>query len=214
MKIALLVVHHSGHMEKGRARGSSSLRAAVDTEYSLESSQSGERSMTCTKMKDGPIPAPLGFELVQIELPWLAEDGTPETSVVLEPTGSPVQARGRPLPGNARLAFETLLEALEQHGMTPAEHWRGCDPKPPKIVTLPHWQSVFCDRHTGDNEASKKRAFRRTRTDLVEGGSVSVWSDTYWATPEAGQWPQLVDLALSSAVVLSFNKKPKKDEAA
>ncbi len=213
-KSAVLVVHHSGHMEKGRARGSSSLRAAVDTEFCLESSQSGDRAMTCTKMKDGPTPPPLGFELVQVELPWIAEDGTPETSVVLEPSSAPVQARFPALAGNVRLAFETLLEALEKRGMPPAENWHGCDPKPPKIVPLLHWRNAFYERHTGDNDATKRRMFNKGRTALTEAGSVSVWSGTYWATPEAGQWPQLVDVALSNAVVLSFNKKPNKDEAA
>ena len=48
-----LLVHHTGHNNTERARGSSVLKAAVDVEYRM---QKGETQITlsCTKMKDDP----------------------------------------------------------------------------------------------------------------------------------------------------------------
>jgi hypothetical protein len=212
-KSSVLVVHHSGHGDKARSRGSSSIRGAVDAEFMLET-RGDDRALTCTKMKDGPTPEPLSLELVQVELPWIAEDGTPETSVVLNPTNRPVEAKRRNLPGNIRLAFDALLAAVGEHGASPGEHWRGGEPKPEKIVTLTHWRNAFFDKHTGDTADTKRRMFNKGRADLVASGAAQAWEDTYWATPEKGPWPQLVETANASALVFSMTGKQKRDEAA
>jgi hypothetical protein len=88
---AVLIVHHSGHSENVRARGSSALRAAVDTEIIAERS---DRTVTlrCTKSKDVPEFESITFEAKTIDLPWLGDDGTPETSFVLTPGDAIVES--------------------------------------------------------------------------------------------------------------------------
>ena len=79
-KCALLLVHHSGHGDKSRARGSSVFRAALDAEYSLSCAPDGLRTLTCTKSKDSEPPAPMNFKLQDVVLPWFS----PETGECLK----------------------------------------------------------------------------------------------------------------------------------
>ena len=67
---AVLVVHHSGHAESERGRGSSSLRAAVDHEYLLKKHTDGRRELTCTKSKESEPPPAMWFNLQHVDLDW------------------------------------------------------------------------------------------------------------------------------------------------
>ncbi|MBI1338075.1 MAG: AAA family ATPase [Phycisphaera sp.] len=79
----ILVVHHSGHADKTRARGAMALKAALDAEYRL-AGDNGLR-LTSTKMKDAETPPPLAMELVTVELPGLVDDyGNPVTSAAID----------------------------------------------------------------------------------------------------------------------------------
>jgi len=64
---ASLIVHHAGHGEKGRARGSSALKGALDAEYKI-SKQVDRIRMSCSKMKDEDEPDPMSFYLVPVEM--------------------------------------------------------------------------------------------------------------------------------------------------
>jgi hypothetical protein len=93
---AVLVVHHSGHMDPGRSRGSSAIRAALDVEYRLEATD-GRRTLTSTKSKDDRPPEPMAFELREVVLTDRPadEDGELQTSVVLAPVHGAVARRPR-----------------------------------------------------------------------------------------------------------------------
>ena len=79
----ILVVHHTGHADKNRARGAIALKAALDAEYRLAK---GERLLlTATKMKDAEVPPPVAMELATVELPGIVDDyGNPVTSAAIE----------------------------------------------------------------------------------------------------------------------------------
>ena len=49
-----LIVHHTGHGNQDRARGNSSLLAAIDAEYRLVKNEDKTAALTSTKMKDEP----------------------------------------------------------------------------------------------------------------------------------------------------------------
>jgi hypothetical protein len=79
----ILVVHHTGHADKSRARGAIALKAALDTEYRL-TNESG-LLLTATKMKEAELPPPLAMSLVGVELPGLLdEDGVQVTSAAVD----------------------------------------------------------------------------------------------------------------------------------
>ncbi len=167
---AVLVVHHSGHGDKGRSRGSSSIKGAVDTEIALE--VNGEaRTLTCTKMKDGPKFQPQGFDLVEITLPWRDAEGNPETSVVLAHTGNaPKSGTKKPTPPGMVMALESFFEA--GHG---------------EPVHVEAWREPFYRQHTGDTADAKKKAFLRVRRELTDMGAMTARDDIY-AIGSADPW--------------------------
>jgi hypothetical protein len=156
---AVLIVHHSGHGDKQRARGAMALKGALDCEYRVEKADSLIRLVN-TKMKDAEPPAPLAFDLKHVDL------GGGASSAVLVQTDAP--PRQRQLHKSHLLARDTFIEAARDS----AEFGQ---------VHLDQWQAAFLSRHTGDNDDSKKRAFRRARADLVDMGLLSVTDDLYRA---------------------------------
>ncbi len=160
---AVLVVHHSGHVAKDRARGSSSIQAALDIEFALTTTvPGGSRSLSCTKMKDGPEPAPQAFELREITLPWNKANGDPETSVVLKPVRNTSRTEGKPTPRSVDLALQSFFEA-----------GRGSP------VNIESWRPIYYARHTGDNQDAKRKAFGRARDELCKLGALTVCDDVY-----------------------------------
>ena len=82
---AVLLVHHTGHAEPGRPRGSSSFTGALDAEYVVR--REGEViEFKSTKMKDAETPEPINFELKTVDLGIVDEDGTPITSAIVNKT--------------------------------------------------------------------------------------------------------------------------------
>ncbi len=90
---AVALVHHSGHIETGRARGSSAVPAASDYVYRV--TRDGARvTLACTKAKDTEEPHGMQFDLEGIDLPWLdPETGEPVRSAYLR------HVPGAPAPG-------------------------------------------------------------------------------------------------------------------
>lgn len=79
----ILVVHHTGHADKNRARGAIALKAALDAEYRLANDTG--LLLTATKMKDAETPPPLALEMVTVDLPGMLDDyGNPVTSAAIE----------------------------------------------------------------------------------------------------------------------------------
>ena len=109
----VLAVHHTGHGNKDRARGSSALLGAVDAEFMVDK-WSGQDPIAkievkFTKMKDAKIPEPLNFAHMEIEL--MGADMSATQSVVLEPIDD-----GRPTGGGPRLTGhkKRFMDALDE----------------------------------------------------------------------------------------------------
>ena len=87
---AVLIVHHTGLRETNRARGSSSLHAALDWEFKMSGLGNGVRTLTNTKAKDHEPPPPISFrpEIIRLEGWTDPDDGEIMTSCVLHITES------------------------------------------------------------------------------------------------------------------------------
>lgn len=105
----LIVVHHSGHAESGRARGSSALRAAVDWEIQVARQTDGLR-LSCTKAKDSEPFTPLHFSLDPVAI-GSDENGDTISSAVLASRGTPSPKKIR-LTGKNQIAVRDALKAL------------------------------------------------------------------------------------------------------
>jgi hypothetical protein len=163
----VLIVHHSGHGDKQRARGAMALKGALDAEYRVE--RNGEAlTVTCTKMKDAPEPAPLGFNLTSVEI-GTNRHGEAVTSAVLVETAAVPTKRPRMTPAN-RLGIDTFMRAKRDAG-------KGDDLA--AEIHLEDWRPVFYAGHTGDTTEAKKKSFQRVRDALVRDGDLAVTDDCY-----------------------------------
>ena len=81
----ILVVHHTGHADKNRARGAIALKAALDAEYRVDKTDGNQLVLTATKMKDAETPAPVAMELATVDLPGVVDYyDNPVTSAAIE----------------------------------------------------------------------------------------------------------------------------------
>lgn len=178
---AVLTVHHSGHGDQKRARGSSAIKGAVDTELLVEVS-GALRTLKGTKQKDGALPTAAAFSLEVITLPWSDTDGWPETSVVLTPTDTP-PPRQRNMPPAISAAVDSFLAAALEHGR---------ESEGRTLLALEDWRTHFYATHPGDTTEAKKKAFQRARTDMTKAAALAVLNDDYWLTPDTAIWPDLM----------------------
>ena len=79
----ILLIHHTGHTDKGRARGAMALKGALDAEYRLDKDDDGVVRLEATKMKDASLPGPLAFRLQGVGLGVFDDEGVEATSAVL-----------------------------------------------------------------------------------------------------------------------------------
>ncbi|SFP63024.1 AAA family ATPase [Tranquillimonas alkanivorans] len=162
---AALIVHHTGHSDKGRARGNSTLRAALDAEYRVE--LDGDRMLLSpTKMKDVAPPPPLSFEMKQVDI-GVTTHGEVISSVALDETDRQGPSQRRKLSPAQRLGLKTFFQA--------AQECEGFD----RAVSVEDWRPHFYAAHTADTAHAKKVAFQRARQSLVEAGELSVLDDVY-----------------------------------
>ena len=151
-KCTILLIHHTGHNNTTRARGSSALFAAADAELIVEAIGKDDITVKFQKMKDAPTPEKMQF----VKVPC-------DDSLFLEPVPVSNTLGRKPLSANESIAFEAFNECIK--GKTQ--------------VSLAEWRPYFMERHTGDNIKSKDTAFRRTRKTLVVKKYLKVKNDIY-----------------------------------
>ena len=174
----VMVVHHTGKDEDRGARGSSALRAAVDTEISVTS----EGEIICKKQRDMAIADPLHFKLRSITLGH-DEDGDPVTSAVVEACDPPKKER-KPLSGKNEVAMQALQEALRDHGSTKGGN---VYPAGRPVVHVDRWREA-CDAHGltgGTSEGAGRVAFKRAKDKLMDMNEVREWGDHVWRVQDA-----------------------------
>ncbi|OFA16437.1 hypothetical protein A4U49_07370 [Acidithiobacillus ferrivorans] len=107
---AVILVHHAGH-NQDRARGSSAIKAALDTE--LAATKDGPTiTLQSTKSKESEGFKPLTFQLAGVDTGWNDEDGERVFSAVLEPCDAPEQ--GEQLGKNQGMAVAVLRDLFRQ----------------------------------------------------------------------------------------------------
>lgn len=149
----VLVVHHSGHGNEVRARGSSSFHAALDTSYTIEGADS-VKVMTQNKTKDGKPAQPIRFEVKEVDI-YETHEGV-EQSITIERTND-TAAPTKQLSNSLAFAIQTFAAVSYRHK-----------------ADLSQWRAEYYTRHHGESSEAKKKAFSRVRKDLVEAGIMRV----------------------------------------
>jgi hypothetical protein len=145
----ILLVHHTGHADKSRARGSIALKGALDAEYRVEK-QDAAITITCTKMKDAPEPAPIAFDLKGVKL-GIDRKGREFGSAVLVETE--FTGKTKTLSKAELFAMETYRAAFAKHGIKEDGGIRG--------LHKDHWRDEFISAHRADKASTKRSAFSR-----------------------------------------------------
>lgn len=169
----VLLVHHTGHGDKSRARGAMALKGALDAEYRLDRDEAGIIRLEATKMKDASHPEPLAFRLRPVELGLVDGDGEPVTSAVLEVTSyEPPPARGKAGRGKWQtLALEVLRELHVIHRANREES--GYDPDGAR-VSLEVWRQACQERGV------PRSKFYAVRDSLEKIGAITVDHGFVW----------------------------------
>jgi hypothetical protein len=104
---ALLVVHHTGHSDSTRGRGTSAWEQAVDTEFVASiKPDTDTRIFENTKQKDGEPATPMFFKLARHETDS-TRVGRPVYSVVLDPTV--IESTIVKLGANEQIVLDTVV---------------------------------------------------------------------------------------------------------
>ena len=169
-----LVNHHPGHSEKnkGKSRGSSAQLAAMDTQLLLVK-RGGKVQLECIKLKDGgKKPDPVGFELREIQLPELDEDGKHVTTCI--PEYIPLSGQQSTRATKLNRMSESLVDTLKSFGDIQESNNT-------TEVTKEAWKDEFIKLRAIKTPSGKietdKRAFNRSLGKLTEVGVVAINSN-------------------------------------
>jgi RecA-family ATPase len=157
-----LIVHHSGHSETGRGRGSSVIGGAMDFSFCASSG-----SLSCEKMKDAPEPEEISFTLQSVNLDLTDEEGEPVTSCV--PVFGKKALKNIGLTNAEQVAVDVLLKiSASQLGVANKDHQWGS--------LVGDWRSGFNstkrDSDPDLNKETLKSQFTRAETGLIKKGVV------------------------------------------
>jgi hypothetical protein len=186
---AILVVHHSGHGNKERSRGSSSIRAAMDGEFSALKKDKNI-TLTCHKAKDFEALNPLQFTLKPTELGWFDEDGEPMTSVYLEYEGVATTDKKNKLSAKDEVVLTSLDAAIVEHGIEPTAEiqlkfgeFDSPAGKMQKVVNIDHWREKAYPSMVVTGKApenAKRVAFNRCSDKLLNQGLIAKCDNYAW----------------------------------
>ena len=160
----VMTVHHSGHLEKSRGRGSSALPAAIDTEYKVFAPRQMLCTIQCTKMKDAPHPPVLNFDMQRVILGEVA--GQVVDSLVATFKCEGVLTKATVFKGDVDKALQALrCLYMNQRGNLERG---GFNPMAAKVF-LEDWK-----RECLDGIYKNQRTFNNMKTRLIESETIQV----------------------------------------
>lgn len=175
----VMLIHHSGKDSSKGARGSSVLRAAVDTE--IEITRSGQVIQAETrKQRDMRSGSVFAYTLEDVLL-GKDEDDDDITSAIVVPT-DPVKPQPK-LSSQQTIGLQALDDALAKKG----EVLRGdMFPQNRRCVSEEVWKD-FCDRHSlssGESASARRKAFHTVKSALHEKEIIRIIDGYIWRCSE------------------------------
>lgn len=175
--ITIVIVHHSGVMEKDRYRGASALGGGVDEVFMVGGSDgTPHRCLKHQLSKDQEPAETINFSIKSVELGegWETVDGEPDKSAVIVPDDEsrPKEPKAKRLTDTQRGAMQALVAAIARHPEPYREDgWIG--------VHRDDWRIEFNRTYTAASQEAKKKAFQRVSRGLHDDGLVRLEFDNY-----------------------------------
>lgn len=174
-------IHHTGKDESKKARGHSSLRAAVDTEIEISRKEGDDfSSIKIQKQRDMEYGDDMYFKLKRVVL-GVDKYGDEVSSCVVEPYDIDGEvdkrAERRIKSGKTKTAYDALKEAIMEKG------FNGTNSNMPncKVVTIDIFKRYLQKRGVlSDNPASQRKQFERVHDDLIENKLIVVRDEYIW----------------------------------
>lgn len=182
------IIHHAN--ASGNLRGSLVLYNAIETVISItpqETKHQGRvydedgrqlRRAVVKKQSEGEAGFSWDFVLKVVEVGKNQYDEPITSCVVALPNGGEVREGDRKLVGNALIAFNSLLEAIVDHGVTAPSHVNA--PHNMRIVDRQHWLTIY-DQKAAETESDPEKrrgrvlkAMERAVKLFIERGYVDV----------------------------------------
>ena len=184
----LLLVHHSGKNLEAKARGHSSLRAAVETEIELSYDEAtGLRTALSTKQRDLEGGRKFHFKLNVIELGHDA-DGDPVTTCVIVPASSDdvETANKKAIKGKQQILFKTCFQQLRGEGVGKSNPAGVGWPEPNTFWCIEEEQikSHFMGKVSASNPTS---TYKQAYNGLISGGHIVQNEGYIWFTDNFGK---------------------------
>jgi hypothetical protein len=179
---AVVAVHHA---PKGgdTPRGHGGFNGDADMTLHLEGEPGAGTRATVKKNRNGESGQALGFTIRATEL-GRDEDGDPITAPVLDEVDGPVGRKPRKLSPQVRQGFAILHDTITARGAPlpnldgfPTSNLRGC--------RVEEWRRECTARALAgsDDDETRKRVFRRVRTELTNAGLIAERDGLVWAVP-------------------------------
>jgi phage/plasmid primase-like uncharacterized protein/KaiC/GvpD/RAD55 family RecA-like ATPase len=175
---AIVTVHHSGHGDKTRARGSSSIKAGVDAEFCV--SKEGKSAVfACTKSKDFSAGSDMRFGILEVSLegPTFYDDDEDKqvTSVYLDYLG--VEKTEPELQQNHAIVLDLIRQSITEAGTSGAgKTIRGeLETVVTKDIVKSYVFEVFTDKN-------RWRKFDASINYLMKQSLIFVDGDYIWTT--------------------------------
>lgn len=109
--ISVWAVHHTGHGDQSRARGSSALRAGMDAEFIIKKNGSN-LMMIGTKMKEADLPQPIKMKLEPVKIK--SSNGDFESAVAVHSDVAGFTAHANRIGKNEKTIYGLVQEATKE----------------------------------------------------------------------------------------------------
>ena len=174
----VMLIHHSGKDATKGARGSSSLRAAVDTEIELTRTEDVVVAET-RKQRDMQSGRTFAYTLTDVRI-GTDGDGDDVTSAVVTPSSVPQATK--PMSQNERVLWEALQEFAADHGRPNPAGTGWPEPGRYSVVEAEAFRTFAQGRFVNSNP---RQAYSRALESLQKGNRIGVNDAHIWAIGEA-----------------------------
>ena len=180
----VLFIHHSGHSQGERIRGSSAIQGSLDIEYKVSKDAEGIIEVANTKAKEIMPPPPMNFKMVQQDLGWLDEDENSITSVTLESTEATLDDTPKitPLTGRNEAILNALSRVISEKGIKPdidiTARFGGFGTGA-RVSTQDMWRDEALKVIDAKNHEAKKKAFSRA-IETLRKNHVQFFNGYWW----------------------------------